>query len=323
MRKLYFFCFFTLVIFSRLPVQAQVENLNFEEELLLPDTFINGQDGTEGISIDPIDFPIVYDFENDFWSGQWAVSTVTDSVTPNFTNLYGSRPGRGADGSSVFLVAQAPFGADNLQFTSSVPVTLQSVDITNTTYAYYVIRDGNQFSKAFGGPSGDDPDYFYIRWKGFLQGEVTDSLDIYLADYRFSDNSQDYILSDWTSFNLEELGVVDRVEIEFFSSDVGQFGINTPVFFNLDNLSFMRSSSIPEQTYASSFSVYPNPVKNTIRWNTNEKVQSVALYTLDGALISNRAPNRNQLNPGDLPAGTYLFVAKTSAGVIRRMIVKQ
>ncbi|NBB88810.1 MAG: DUF4465 domain-containing protein [Bacteroidetes bacterium] len=323
MRKLYFFCFFTLVIFSWLPVKAQVENLNFEEELLLPDTFINGQDGTEGISIDPIDFPIVYDFENDFWSGQWAVSTVTDSVTPNFTNLYGPRPGGGADGSSVFLVGQAPFGADNLQFTSSVPVTLQSVDITNTTYAYYVIRDGNQFSKAFGGPSGDDPDYFYIRWKGFLQGEVTDSLDIYLADYRFSDNSQDYILSDWTSFNLEELGVVDRVEIEFFSSDVGQFGINTPVFFNLDNLSFMRSSSISEQTLASSFSVYPNPVKNTIRWSNNENVQDVALYTLDGALISNWAPNRNQLNLGDLPAGTYLFVAKTSAGDIRRMIVKQ
>ena len=323
MRKLYFFPFFTLVIFSCLNLQAQVETLTFEEELPLPDTFINGQDGTEMLIIDPIDFPIVYDFENNFWSGQWAVSTVTDSVTPNFTNLYGPRPGGGADGSSVFLVGQAPFGADNLQFTSSVPVTIQSVDMTNTTYAYFVIRDGNQFSKAFGGASGDDPDYFFIRWKGYLQGELTDSLDIYLADYRFSDNSEDYILSDWTSFDLEALGVVDRVEIEFFSSDVGQFGINTPVFFSLDNLSLMRSSSAEGQTIVPSFSVYPNPVQNTLRWKSDGEINRMALYTMKGDLISSWTPNRDRQNVDNLPTGSYVLLAETSKGIARRIVVKQ
>jgi len=323
MQKLYILFFFFSILFFSTAVKAQVETFTFEQELPLPDTFINGQDGTSSLFVDPIDFPIVYDFDNNFWSGQWAVSTVRDSITPNFTNLYGSRPGSGADGSDVFLVGQAPFGADHLQFTSTVPVSLQSVEITNTTYAYFVIRDGNQFSKAFGGASGDDPDYFFVRWKGYLQGQLTDSLDIYLADYRFSDNSEDYILDDWTNFNLEPLGVVDRVEIEFFSSDVGQFGINTPVFFNLDNLSFTRSSSAEDQRVAASFSAYPNPVKNTLRWKSDEEINKMALYSMKGILLMNGKPSTHQLDISTLPAGSYVLLAETSNGLVQRVIVKQ
>ena len=289
----------------------------------MADTFRNGQDGTESFELNPISFPVVYDFDFDIWSGQWALSSDTDSVTPNFTNLYGSRAGGGADDSDVFMVGQSPFGPDNLQFTSGTPISLQSVDITNTTYAYYVIRDGNQFSKAFGGPSGDDPDYFFIRWKGFIQGQPTDSVDIYLADYRFSDNREDYILEDWTPFNLEALGTVDRVEIEFFSSDTGQFGINTPLFFNLDNLSFMTTSSDERLAQKESFILYPNPVQNRLRWKSNVHINTMDLYDMHGKLISSWNANRRAFDVRSLPAGTYVIVAQTSEGSVGRVIVKQ
>ncbi len=323
MHKLYMLTFLSIALLFSISINAQIETLTFEDEISVPDTFRNGQDGTESFELSPISFPVVYDFDFDIWSGQWALSSDRDSITPNFTNLYGSRAGGGAQGSDVFMVGQSPFGPENLQFTSATPISLQSVDITNSTYAYFVIRDGNQFSKAFGGPSGNDPDYFFIRWKGYLDGQLTDSVDIYLADYRFSDNSEDYILQDWTSFNLEALGTVDRVEIEFFSTDTGQFGINTPLFFNLDNLSFMRSTSSEGVAQRESFSVYPNPVRNTLRWKSDVKVQSIALYHMNGKLISQWEPTRSEFDMHSLPAGLYVIVAQTSKGVGRQVIVKQ
>jgi hypothetical protein len=323
MHNLYILTFLSFAFLFPFSASAQIETLTFEEEISMPDTFRNGQDGTESFELDPISFPVVYDFDFDIWSGQWALSSDTDSVTPNFTNLYGSRAGGGAEGSDVFMVGQSPFGAENLQFTSATPISLQSVDITNSTYAYFVIKDGNQFSKAFGGPSGDDPDYFFIRWKGYLQGQLTDSVDIYLADYRFSDNSQDYILEDWTSFNLEALGAVDQVEVEFYSSDTGEFGINTPLFFNLDNLTSNRTSSDESQVLDASFSLYPNPVRNTLRWKSDVNISTMAIYDMNGKLLSSWKANRNEVDVHSLAAGAYVIVAQTSEGVVRRVIIKQ
>ena len=39
-----------------------------------------------------------------------------------------------------------------------------------------------------------------------LSGSTTGALEIYLADYRFSDNSKDYILDTWNQFDLTDLG---------------------------------------------------------------------------------------------------------------------
>jgi hypothetical protein len=77
-------------------------------------------------------------------------------------------------------------------------------------------------------------------WNGTAR---TGALDIYLADFRFADNSQDYILSDWTSFDLSALGSVTALDFVLSSSDTGDYGMNTPAYFALDNLSV---SAVPE-----------------------------------------------------------------------------
>jgi hypothetical protein len=66
-------------------------------------------------------------------------------------------------------------------------------------------------------------------------------LEFYLADYRFGDNSQDYIVSDWTYVDFSVLGVADEIRFDFASSDSGMFGINTPQYFAMDNL-----TAVPE-----------------------------------------------------------------------------
>lgn len=281
------------------------QTIDFEGQLNLPDTFLNGSDGSGDFVIDPLIFPNEYDFQNDFWSGQWAMSSSKDSVTPNFTNLYGSIEGEGRNGSDVYAIGQKDLYTGQLSITGNSPIIPQDAYITNTTYAYYTIRDGNQFSKAFGGPTGEDPDYFYIRWKGFLNGQLQHEEDFYLADYRFQESSEDYIVKEWTRFDLSGMGMVDSLEIEFYSSDTGDFGINTPLFFALDDFTYENTSSGSDR-YVSDLKIYPNPVTSELRWHDQEPLKNVEIWDVSGRLHY-RGSNILSIPVKELAPGFYLL----------------
>ncbi|MCW5623505.1 MAG: DUF4465 domain-containing protein [Burkholderiales bacterium] len=104
--------------------------------------------------------------------------------------------------------------------------------------------NGDFFAKAFGGASGDDPDWFALTITGHdAAGDATGTVDFHLADYRFADNSLDYVVTDWTLVDLSALGTVSSLTFSLSSSDVGDFGMNTPAYFALDNLSV---AAVPE-----------------------------------------------------------------------------
>jgi hypothetical protein len=105
------------------------------------------------------------------------------------------------------------------------------------------MRDGDQFAKKFGGDSGNEKDFFKLEIQGFRGTAATGSVDFFLADYRFDNNSQDYLVDQWTRVNLSSLGPVDSLQFALSSSDVGQFGMNTPAYFAMDRIEF---SAVPE-----------------------------------------------------------------------------
>lgn len=74
-------------------------------------------------------------------------------------------------------------------------------------------------------------------------GATTGSVDFMLADYRFADNTQDYVVTDWRWVDLAALGTVSSLQFALVSSDSGEFGINTPAYFALDNLTV---TAVPE-----------------------------------------------------------------------------
>jgi hypothetical protein len=146
--------------------------------------------------------------------------------------------------------------------------------VTNTAYAYFSIKNGDQFAKKFGGASGNDPDYFRLTIKGYKKGKLTtDSVNVYLADFRFIDNTKDYIVKDWTRVDLRSLQSPDSLYFTLASSDVGAFGINTPLFFAIDDVAVSKdlvaTSDVVEQQ---GLEIYPNPFSETIniRWADQE-----------------------------------------------------
>ncbi len=184
------------------------------------------------------------------WNG-FSWSRVTDTTTSGFANQYASFSGGGSDGAGGTITGTnyaVGFG-NQIFFNLPEAAELQSIDVTNTTYAGISMRDGDSFAKKFGGVSGNDEDFFKLTLTGFddlnLNGSSTGALDIYLADYRFSDNSKDYILDTWNQFDLTDLGSARSVGFSFTTTDNGDFGANTPLFVAIDNLNY-SINSVPE-----------------------------------------------------------------------------
>lgn len=173
----------------------------------------------------------------------WVYSNRTDTTTGNFTNQHSAITGGGVDGSAHYAIAN--FGAPTISFASAV--TVQGGYFTNTTFTGRTMLDGDTlfgFSKKFGGASGNDPDYLKLTIIGKDGGgATTGSVDFMLADYRFADNTQDYVVTDWRWVDLAALGTVSSLQFALVSSDSGEFGINTPAYFALDNLTV---TAVPE-----------------------------------------------------------------------------
>ena len=122
-------------------------------------------------------------------------------------------------------------------FGSNYNTSISGVYVTNTTWAALSMKDGDAFAKQFGGDSGNDEDWFKLTCKGITKdGTYTDVYDFYLADFRFSDNAQDYILEEWTWLDLSGLGDIVGLEFSLSSSDTGGYGMNTPAYFAIDDL---------------------------------------------------------------------------------------
>jgi hypothetical protein len=197
--------------------------------------YYDGADGAGGFTSGGAHFGNHY--YGGFWDG-WSYSQTTDTTTSDFANQFSAITGSGASGSATYAVAFEGFGAAGIPaITFDGERNVGGARFTNTTYAALTMRDGNQFSKAFGGASGSDPDWFLVSVMGYDAADVlSGSVDVYLADFRFADGSQDYILDEWTFVDLTGLGSVKRLEFVFSGSDVGDFGLNTPKYVALDDL---------------------------------------------------------------------------------------
>lgn len=224
--------------------------VTFEELPLGSSGYYNGSDGAGGWSSQGVSFRNSYNATWQSWGG-WSYSNVSDAVTPGFTNQYAAFTGGGANGSGGVNIGEtyAIATGSNAWFNLPSVSLLQSVEITNTTYTALSMRDGDQFAKKFGGMSGNDPDFFEVIFRGYDSlggvGNVTGEVKVALADFRSANNLDDYILNRWLQVDLTALSQARSVKLAYASSDVGQFGINTPLYVAMDNLTF---TAVPEPT---------------------------------------------------------------------------
>lgn len=222
-------------------IQAQKVS-DFEDLTLEENSYWDGSDGSKGFTSGD-----AY-FNNSNSSGYFSnfiYSNKFDTITAGYKNSVTAITGRGYGGNGNYAVAFASSPYIKLQ-ADLKGKTVSGFFVTNTTYSALSMRDGDLFSKKFGGESGDDEDWFKLTVTGFLNGEgKANNVEFYLADYRFSDNVFDYIVNTWQWVDLTPLGNVDSLSFELSSSDVGVWGMNTPAYFAMDNFNNLQFPGKP------------------------------------------------------------------------------
>lgn len=302
---------------------GQVVTNDFENVSLSVESFDNGSSGSGGFTEDHAFYENVYDDTWGSWSG-FSVSNVTDNTTAGWGNQYSAFAGSGAGNSNNYGIYY-PVGGIDLT-TGANGVYLDSVKITNATYSAISMRDGDSYGKQFGSPydaSGNldgtnGEDYFRIWIIAEYVAGQKDSLEFYLADYRFADPNDDYIVDEWVNVDLSSFDQpVARLDFRFESSDMGQWGINTPTYFALDDLSFTAVANTAELNI--NVDVYPNPVVNELFVRADNVNGELLIYDMSGKqLISEDFESSKKINVSSLESGKYLVVIEQMGGSTSR-----
>ncbi len=266
-----------------------------------------------------VHFPCVYDTS---WGGYWeqgfAYSNMTDSVTSGYTNDYSAKPATGYGGSEKYAVSYC-YNPTTFENTTKVHLTGTAIGhpvkgfyVTNSTYAFNSMRDGDAFAKKF--YSGD---WFKLMVKGFYEGSLkSDSVQFYLANFLQPDSNDNYIVNTWEWVNLEPLGKVDSLVFSLSSSDTGSLGMNTPAYFCIDNFTTYESydTTTPPTAVVSEKSdvikCYPQPAQNLLYVDlpTNANAQ-FTIVDISGKVVAQQYTNtkHNSINTAGLTPGIYIL----------------
>lgn len=312
------------VLFSH----SQINVSTIEDVVLPPDSFYDASSGGNGFQSGQIFYPTYYDTTYQFWSGGFAASNKTDSVTSGYTNQFSAKTASGYNASSNYALGQ---NYSTLHLTgSSLGDSVLGFYITNTTYAYNSMRDGDFFAKKFGGPSGNDPDWFLISVRAYKGGLISsDSVYFYLADFRFTNNANDYILSDWQWVDCHTLGKADSLFFTLFSSDNGSFGMNTPGYFAIDNVTTQTQVlSVASELKSDKIILYPNPALDVLRIDSHEILSDVSkIFISDMAgkivhTISEHEISSGIFHVDTLTSGLYFLNVIRDGGLQQMRFIK-
>lgn len=319
MKKIYSLALATALSTS---IFAQTQIESFESFQLNTDGYLLGVQSDDWLIGQHMDFWNDYNEDWSSWRG-FAISNVQDITTATYENQYASIT-NGGDNSAQYGVMY-----EQGKITFHQPSYLKSLRITNTTYGALAMRDGDMFTKQFGsalnaigqadGTNGND--FFRVTLTFTREDEsvLTEEKTIYLADFQFEDDTQDYILMDWATVTFENIEnqAIKSISFSLESSDMGEWGMNNPAYFAVDNIEIEPASS-GVKTINNNVSVHPNPTKDVVFIaGTSSNWQ---LMDLTGKTLS--VGNSSKVDLSNLPAGVYVLNIQTEAGSALKRIQK-
>jgi len=329
----------TIAFFSRAQTifVSDIENLG-----LTSGQYYNGSSGGSGFMGSHAFFPTVWDTSwGGYWASGWAASAVYDSTTSGSANLYGCAAYKGYSNSNTFAVGSAYSGVTVRLTDSLVGKTVSGLYVCNSTFAYKAMKYGDMFARKFGDTTGTGcncaqgtyPDWFKLTVKKFSGGSLqNDSVEVYLSDYRFANGIQDYILNTWTWINLSSLGSTDSLQFTLHSSDYGSFGMNTPAYFCLDDLTLDFGTGMDYVFANEGLNIYPNPAleETELVFNTKEAVYvSMKVMDVSGRemavqnINSFAGTNKFKIDVSQYPAGVYYVIVNAGENTLAKKLIKQ
>jgi hypothetical protein len=207
---------------------------DFENLPIAGSGYWNGSDGSAKFTNGLLGFENSFNPTWGTWSG-YIYSNLNDTITEGYANQYSVFAS--SNNKNKFAIYYDNGAKAN--FSSTKPVQVLTLDICNSAYSALSMLKGDAFAKKFGGATGADPDYYKVLIKGLdANNAEIGTVDFFLADYRAATNTEDYVVKKWTTVDISALGKVNKLTFKLISSDNGQWGMNTPAYFCIDNITY-------------------------------------------------------------------------------------
>ena len=220
--------------------------------------------------------------QNGYWGG-FTASSRTDLSQTGLNAQYTAASGCGYDGSTQYAVAYTMGVQTDVYAADGQSHTVTGCYVTNDLWTYQDILQGGYGELPYGGTTGNDPDWFKVTATGKnASGQTVGTLDFYLADYRFANNEEDYVLNTWEWFDLSPLGNVATISFSLSSSRGSGYNMITPAYFCMDN--FNGGGAAPDLP-----PYIVNPVQDVV---FNEYPQTIQV-NLDGVSTDPDDPDEN------------------------------
>lgn len=271
-----------------------------------------------------------------YWKSGFAYTNIKDSVHGDFSNLYGSITNGAFNGNNYVTAQSGGVIKMNQPYYS-----LSGFFVTNSTYAYKVMKNGNFAARKFGDTTGTHsglaqgtyPDWFKLIVRPYKNGLLlNDSVQFYLADYRPNGTTSDYIVKNWLYVNCTSLPPSDSILVTLKSSDNHPvYGMNTPGFFCMDNISVVSTEGIQELESVFNTQVYPNPTQENTYLQfiaISETALFINVYDIAGKLVYSKdiltqlGSNNIMLPTHQLETGVYFISLKQGAYTKQLKFVK-
>ena len=225
-------------------------------------------------------------FTNSTQYGYWGGFTASNRTDLSQTGLdaqYTAAAGCGYDGSTQYAVAFTMGVQTDVYAADGQLHTVTGCYVTNNLWTYQDILQGGYGELPYGGTTGNDPDWFKVTATGKnASGQTVGELDFYLADYRFANNEEDYVLNTWEWFDLSPLGDVATISFSLSSSRGSGYNMITPAYFCMDN--FNGGGAAPDLP-----PYIVNPVQDVV-FNAYPQTQQV---NLNGVATDPDDPDEN------------------------------
>jgi len=279
-------------------------------------------------------FPCYYDTSfGGYWVNGFAYSNMTDSVTSGYTNQYAAKTAIGYAGSANYVVAYGIGNTVQLRG-AAIGKPVSGFYITNSTYAFNSMRDGDAFAKKFGDTTGTGittgqgtaPDWFKVTIRGYSGGVLGSAeVDFYLADYRFASSDSDYIVNTWKPVSLLALGHVDSLDFKLSSSDNSSFGMNTPAYFCIDEFTTNETQLGVTELPRIAAKVYPNPAADVLYVDAdNNELQQLTVLDITGSVVYTQqiTAAHTAINTSTFAPGNYVLRLNGTGGTATTRFTK-
>lgn len=175
-----------------------------------------------------------YNFQtyySEYYKSAWVVTNETSTDFEDYNDAYRSACGGSFEGDNFAVWNLCYYGDEYITFE---PQVVPGFFVNNSIYAVHSMSNGDSFAKKF-----DKDDWFKLTITGLRNNDATGSVEFYLA-------SDGKYVNWWTYVDLSSLGEIDAVSFTMSSTDTGDWGMNTPAYFAMDNFGAMMPEGYVE-----------------------------------------------------------------------------